>query len=295
MELLQLRYFLTVAKTLNISQAAREHMIPQPSMSATISRLEKELGTTLFDRSGNRLKLTSSGESFFQAVQSSLFALDQGVEALQNKPDTVEGELTLLVRQHRQTVIDCIAEFKKRYPKASFRIFYQEELGENKDFDLVISGQASKKDWLLLNCLITEEVCAVISSRHPLSKKEKISFSDLAKEEFAIIYKNSDLWDQTLLHCRLAGFEPKVSVVCGDLFCLMKYIASGLAITVGPKASWREIRSHEVLFLPLKENFMRSTNLYRSKWKTPTALSEVFCDFLTEYFRDLQSEQKEKK
>ena len=35
MELLQLRYFLTVAKTLNISRAAKHHMIPQPAMSQT--------------------------------------------------------------------------------------------------------------------------------------------------------------------------------------------------------------------------------------------------------------------
>ena len=44
MELLQLRYFITVAETLNISRAAQYHMIPQPAMSQTISRLEKELG-----------------------------------------------------------------------------------------------------------------------------------------------------------------------------------------------------------------------------------------------------------
>ena len=80
MELLQLRYFLTVGKTLNISKAAREHMIPQPSMSATISRLEKDLGAKLFDRSKNHLSLTPAGENFFQVVQSALFTLDQGVE-----------------------------------------------------------------------------------------------------------------------------------------------------------------------------------------------------------------------
>ena len=287
MELLQLRYFLTVGKTLNISQAAREHMIPQPSMSATISRLEKELGAKLFDRSKNHLSLTPAGESFFQAVQSSLFTLDKGMEKLKSTSGEVEGELTLLVRQHRQTVIDCIAEFKKKYPKASFRIFYQEELGENADFDLVISGQAAERNWLLLDCLITEEISAVIPAKHPLAKKSKISFSDLAKEEFAIIYRNSDLWNQTLLHCRLAGFEPKVSVVCGDLYCLMKYIGSGLAVTLGPKVSWREIGSEEVLFLPLEENLMRSTNLYRSKWKNSSLLSEVFCQFITSYFKEL--------
>ena len=41
MELLQLRYFLTVAELLNISHAAKYHRIPQPAMSKTISRLER--------------------------------------------------------------------------------------------------------------------------------------------------------------------------------------------------------------------------------------------------------------
>ena len=50
MELLQLRYFVSVAQFLNISKAARHHMIPQPAMSKTISKLERELGAPLFDR-----------------------------------------------------------------------------------------------------------------------------------------------------------------------------------------------------------------------------------------------------
>ena len=46
MELLQLRYFMTVARTLNISKAAQYHMIPQPAMSQTISRLEMTVAKT---------------------------------------------------------------------------------------------------------------------------------------------------------------------------------------------------------------------------------------------------------
>ena len=68
MELLQLRYFLTVAKMLNISRAAEYHMIPQPAMSQTISRLEKELGVALFDRYKNKLSLTRKGEEFLYSL-----------------------------------------------------------------------------------------------------------------------------------------------------------------------------------------------------------------------------------
>ena len=55
MELLQLRYFCTVARLQNISQAAAFHEIPQPAMSKTISKLEKELGAELFARRKNRI------------------------------------------------------------------------------------------------------------------------------------------------------------------------------------------------------------------------------------------------
>ena len=56
MELLQLRYFQTVAKMESITRAAKHYMIPQSSMSQTIKRLETELGDIkLFDRRNGRL------------------------------------------------------------------------------------------------------------------------------------------------------------------------------------------------------------------------------------------------
>ena len=50
MELLQLRYFKAVAENESLTQTANKLFISPPSLSSTISRLEKELGTELFDR-----------------------------------------------------------------------------------------------------------------------------------------------------------------------------------------------------------------------------------------------------
>ena len=77
MELLQLRYFLTVAKMLNISHAARHHMIPQPAMSKTISKLEKELGTELFVRRKNRIHLTEEGNARLVSLLTERLTLPQ--------------------------------------------------------------------------------------------------------------------------------------------------------------------------------------------------------------------------
>ena len=72
MELMRLRYFYTVGKMLNISQAAKIHGIPQPAMSKTISSLESELGVKLFDRCKNHLSLTKAGQLFMPEVEKAL-------------------------------------------------------------------------------------------------------------------------------------------------------------------------------------------------------------------------------
>ena len=54
MELLQLKYFRVIAETENISKAAEQLYIAQPSLSMTLKRLEDELGIPLFDRNGKK-------------------------------------------------------------------------------------------------------------------------------------------------------------------------------------------------------------------------------------------------
>ena len=69
MTLLQLQYFKTLAKVLHYTQAAKELHIAQPSLSYSISELEKELGVKLFDRAGNRITLNAQGKIFLKYVR----------------------------------------------------------------------------------------------------------------------------------------------------------------------------------------------------------------------------------
>lgn len=80
MDLLQLRYFQTVAETQNITKAAKILFISQPALSAAISRLEKDIGVTLFARASNRITLTEAGRCFLGYVGSAFSMLDEGME-----------------------------------------------------------------------------------------------------------------------------------------------------------------------------------------------------------------------
>ena len=76
MELLQLRYFQTVARLESITLAAEHHLVPQSSMSQTIRRLENDLGgIKLFDRKNGRIYLNEQGRTFLNYVDATLASL----------------------------------------------------------------------------------------------------------------------------------------------------------------------------------------------------------------------------
>lgn len=285
MELLQLRYFLTVARTLNITHAAKHHMIPQPAMSKTISRLEKELGTPLFHRCKNKLSLTDEGQAFYRSVSVSLSEIDRIVEEMGCEDAPLCGELKILVRQHRSTIVDCIMAFKKRYPQVSFQIFYEQDTTDYQDFDLCISCDQPDETFSSSVCLITEKLKLVVPANHPVASAGPVLFRSLQNEEFAMISQNSNLWQQTVLQCRQAGFEPRVSITCSDLFCLMKYIGAGMAITLGPELAWKDLRNDSVAFVPTEPELYRSTYVFWNRLKKPSRLNVAFRDFMVAYFQ----------
>lgn len=284
MELLQLRYFLTVARMLNISRAAEYHMIPQPAMSQTISRLEKELGTPLFDRYKNKLTLTRQGQEFFRSVSTSISELDSAIQGVNNFDGDLSGELTLLVQNHRDSIIDCIIEFRKKYQNVNFRIFHAKNGNELEDYDMCISCTPPNEKYSNGKCLITEKLKLLVSAKHPLASKEYVDFEDLKEECFALINKNNSLWNHTIHLCHQCGFEPKISMICEDLHCMIKYVAAGLAVTLGPEASWRGVKDDTVVFVPTVPEENRPTYVFWNDKKTNYKLRQTFLDYMVEFF-----------
>ena len=65
MELRQLKYFVTIADTLNFSKAATQLFISQPSLSKQIALLESDLGVALFKRNRQKVELTECGRVLY--------------------------------------------------------------------------------------------------------------------------------------------------------------------------------------------------------------------------------------
>src|ERR1700693_4802345 len=71
-EIHQLRYFCAAAETGSFTRGARQEGVAQPTLSQQLIKLEKELGTKLFDRLQHRVRLTESGRRFLRSAKSIL-------------------------------------------------------------------------------------------------------------------------------------------------------------------------------------------------------------------------------
>lgn len=184
-----IKYFLTVAQTNNITHAAQQLHITQPTLSRQMIDLEKELGVTLFDRKQRRMALTSEGVLFQQRASTILSLLDQTKQELQNTAEELTGVLNIgcVVSRVSKFVMQIVSSFQKKYPNVSFILYdgngdlLRQRLDSGlEDFAVLIEPvEAAKYNFIELP--VHEQWGLIVKSADPLAKKQAITKSDLYK------------------------------------------------------------------------------------------------------------------
>lgn len=94
--LTQIRAFLAVRSTGSVHAAAGQLLVSQPSVSAAVASLARELGTMLFERHGRGVRLTESGEAFAPYAAQVLGLLEQGRNAAQEAAHPERSKIRLI-------------------------------------------------------------------------------------------------------------------------------------------------------------------------------------------------------
>src|SRR6266576_3211839 len=94
MKLHNLRDFVTVAKSGGIRAAARQLNLSQPALSKSISQLEDELGTPVFERTARGSTLNSYGERFLVRAEAAMHELTRGREEISQMRGSTGGNVS---------------------------------------------------------------------------------------------------------------------------------------------------------------------------------------------------------
>lgn len=121
------RIFYTVAKTGNISKAAKDLYISQPAISKSIQKLEESMNCELFRRSSRGVSLTEEGELLYSHVKVAFETLALGEDRLRNSIELGVGHLKIGVSSTlcKYMLLPYLKEFIKQYPHINISITCQ--------------------------------------------------------------------------------------------------------------------------------------------------------------------------
>ncbi|MFJ7421063.1 LysR family transcriptional regulator [Streptomyces uncialis] len=243
MDLLQLRYFQAVARYEHMSRAAEELRVAQPSLSRTIARLEADLGTTLFDRRGRRIRLNEYGAMFLRHVDRALSELDDGRRALLDARDTGLGRVGV-ASETLLTITHLLGSFRAAYPRADVRLHQStaEEMDRQLragEVDFCVASQPLTGANLDSVELAREEVLLAVPRGHWLDGRESVTIPEIAHEPF--VTTRPGHWQRALLDRMFAseGLTPLLSCEGDEPGASQDMISAGLGIGLIPAISRR--------------------------------------------------------
>lgn len=148
----QYKIFYEVAKTGNISKAAKELYISQPAISKSISKLEDSLGVALFTRNSRGVQLTSEGELLFHHTESAFESLSRGENELKRIKDFNIGHLRIGVSNTlcKYILLPYLKGFIEKYPHVKITIESQStthtiSMLEQQHIDLGLIAEPSSR------------------------------------------------------------------------------------------------------------------------------------------------------
>lgn len=239
MELRHLKYFVTVARTLNFSEASRCLYVTQGTLSQQIQQLEAEIGAQLFDRSRHSVVLTEAGEELLPLAIRTI----EDSEVCTNRMRDLRGALTGTLRigttpSFSSLLTDTIRRFIKEHPGVSLKIRSETaadliELLRNKEIDLGLAFKPSMAyDELESEPLFRNALSAVMRKDHPLASHKVLTLEDL--ERHRIVLPGKGLQARRAFD-RYLGLDTRKLDVClevNDPNLIMDIVQSTNLITV---------------------------------------------------------------
>lgn len=206
MTLQQLMYLVTVADCGNITEAAGKLFISQPSLSAAIQNLEKEMGVTAFVRSNKGVVATREGEELLSFARMLLEQADN------MKDHFGSGERRApkfsVSCQHYSFAVNAFVDLIKEYDTDKYSFIIREtqtgeiidDVANGKSEIGVIYLSEHNEDVITKliknNNLVYEELYVAkphvfISSEHPLAEKNIITMEDLMPYPY-LVFEQGD-------------------------------------------------------------------------------------------------------
>ncbi|WP_293268379.1 LysR family transcriptional regulator [Neptunomonas sp.] len=193
MELQQLRLFLAAAESESFTRGAERAFVSQPALSASISKLETEVGVKLFIRNKRNVVLTPAGRKFLQRAKSIVGECARAKDELKQHEVQRRLRLGIINTLSITAVARLIEQYRRENPDLKLDVFDASaaeilKLERESRIDLALTTIRNRsqttRSFLLSKLLFSEPYFVALPRNHHLRLSKSISIADLDNEPF---------------------------------------------------------------------------------------------------------------
>lgn len=281
-----LRYFLAVAEELNFTRAAEKLHIAQPSLSAQIRQLEKQVRAPLLRRSTHAVSLTEAGRALFAQGPAALAGLEQAFQAARDVGSGEAGKLRLAypLSAGHDTAPRLVQALKEAFPRIEVMTEVlptpnvQSAIREGRA-DIGIVRAASPAEGARLEKLRHDPLGILVSADHPLVTKAMVELAAVA--EYPVVLHpraaNPSHYDFIVALFTDQGLDPELLERDITFDLAQRFVVSGTASSLVGRSSTAGL-PEGMTWIPLAEGVNVSVAL---------VLPDSECSAAAERFRQI--------
>ncbi|MFQ6019728.1 MAG: LysR substrate-binding domain-containing protein, partial [Dehalococcoidia bacterium] len=239
----QIEAFVQVAAHRSFSRAAEALQLTQPSITARIQSLERELGEELFERSGRGVGLTDAGNTFLPFASKILQTLRESRDAVEEVRNVEIGSLRVGSALTISTYVlpKILNVFRSHFPRVdvSIRTGRSEQilallLADEIQVGLVRSLNHPEIETIPL---YEDEIVLISNPDHRFAEKGRVGIDKLALEPIILFDRGSSYYSLINGFLRQAGVMPNVAMELDSLEATKRMVEEGLAIALIPRVT----------------------------------------------------------
>lgn len=253
MNLKELEYIVKIADEGSITHAAEKLFLTPSALNQQLLHLEQELGTPLFHRVRNGWLPTEAGTVYLNSAREILRIRKETYQRLNDIVTLQNSTLTISFPPERGSYMftHVYPLFHRDWPNVTVQVI---ETNVKKQQELIAAGNVDVGFVTLVDRQKTgdvylpireEELVLVAPSDHPLCRRAKatphskypeLSLADFRSEAFALMHRQSTIYDSLRQLFREAGFSPLVLFETTRSATILEMVAAGLCCSIVPDA-----------------------------------------------------------
>ena len=237
-------YIYEIYKTGSFSKAAKNLYISQPALSASIVKIENNLGVKLFNRSSHPITLTEAGQAYIDAIKKIQDTEREFYNKLYEISNLQIGHLTIAGANFFSSYMlpPIMKRFSKQYPAITFEIIESDsielyKMALDNHIDLILDAGTYDHDIYKAHHILTEEILLAVPQNNPINenfKQYQFTYADIIQnrhketrdsipisvfkdETFILLKKGHDMHARSTKICQNFDFQPKHTIFINQL------------------------------------------------------------------------------